>query len=244
MSRVKDHAQLHKLACLPSKPIRWFHTNRINDRRRHDDNHRGMLEETKRLLTEGIEVPPFVFEVASDAALLVNDIDLAMKYLLLRQPELASDVLSKIDPFNVYFSIKLAYIAIRKGDESYANELLEASLVMLADRPRLGMAGHGIQDVQILALLNKPEEALARLRVAIDAGFRSGRMSNSWSMLEDPYLESIRTTPEFIVMYEEIQADIARMRDRTREAEDSGDWDYLRSLATVVPVNPAAITNL
>jgi len=44
--------------------------------------------------------------------------------------------------------------------------------------PRIGLAGHGIRDVQILALQGKTFQALAVLREAIDEGFRGTVASN------------------------------------------------------------------
>jgi len=201
-----------------------------------------VVMEMERSLNEGISLPPFAYSMAMDAALILDDLDAAQKYLLLRQPALVEDALGSLDLFNVQYVIKLAYIAQRKGNDEYANKLLRASYEVLERRPRLGAAGHGIRDVQILALLNRPEEALVKLREAIDAGFRSSRVYDNWFLLEDPLLASIRIDPQFVSMHEEVAADIAAMHQRVISAEQSGGWEALRTLASVQPVNPQIIS--
>lgn len=199
-------------------------------------NYQGMVTEIERLIIEKVELPKFAFSMAADAAIMIDDWDAARKYILKKHPVLADNVLENMDPYLVDYVIKLAYIAKQKGDAAYANQLLEASLIELEKRPRLGASGHGIRDVQILALMNKPDQALARLREAVDAGFRSNLTYDHWTLLEDPLLENIHSDPQFIVMHEQTQEMIKEMRQRTIEAEATGDWGVLRTLATTQPV--------
>ncbi|NNF16937.1 MAG: hypothetical protein HKN70_09330, partial [Gammaproteobacteria bacterium] len=206
-----------------------------------NQNNAAVVTEMERSLNEGISLPPFAYDIAMDAALILNDLDAARKYLLLRKPALVEDALGNLDMFNVQYVIKLAYIAKRKGNDQHANELLHASLEILERRPRLGAAGHGIRDVQILALLNRPEEALVKLREAIDAGFRSARVYDNWFLIEDPLLASIRIDPQFVSMHKELAADVAVMHQRVISAEQSGRWEALRALASVQPVTPEII---
>jgi tetratricopeptide (TPR) repeat protein len=202
----------------------------------------GAIAAMDSYIVEGANPPPFALDVISDAALLIDDLDTAREYALMPQPALADDPIANLDQFNAHNVIKLAYIALRGGDEEeYADRLLRASLDVVEKRPRLGMAGHGIQDVQILALLNKPDEALARLREAIDAGFRGERIFDNWTLDADPYLASIRDEPQFLEMLEELQGYVSEMRRSTHRAESTGNWDQLRSLAQSRAVNSAAI---
>lgn len=201
----------------------------------------GAIEAMESAVAEGANPPPFVLDVISDGALLIDDLEMARKYALMPQPALADDPIEKIDALNAHNVIKLAYIALRRGEAEYADKLLHASLEVVEKRPRLGAAGHGVQDVQILALLNQPDEALARLREAIDAGFRSGRVFDNWTLDTDPYLASIRDEPRFLEMLEELRVYVAEMRHSTQRAESTGDWERLRSLAGTQPVNTAAI---
>ncbi len=96
--------------------------------------------------------------------------------------------------------------------------------------PRIGFAGHGIRDVQILALQGKTREALTALRDAIDAGFRGTVASNGWPLAVDPYLDSLRDQPGFQAMVEELDAAVEVMHQRVSAAEQSGNWDELRAL--------------
>ena len=96
--------------------------------------------------------------------------------------------------------------------------------------PRTGLSGHGIRDVQILALQGKTLEALAALRNAIDEGFRGTVASNGWPMAVDPYLSSLRGQPGFETMASELDDAIEVMHQRVSKAEQSGNWDELRAL--------------
>jgi hypothetical protein len=73
------------------------------------------------------------------------------------------------------------------------------------------------------------DEALARLRDAVDAGWRSSRQS--WRLADDLYLKTLRDDARFRAIVAEVDADIARMRKRAEAAEASGDWQPLLALA-------------
>ena len=93
------------------------------------------------------------------------------------------------------------------------------------------MMGSGIRDAQIFALQGDEEAALAALREAVDAGFRSSLSFDAWTLAWDPYLEAIREHPAFHALVAEIDADIAIMRQRVEQAEASGNWDRLLDVA-------------
>ena len=97
--------------------------------------------------------------------------------------------------------------------------------------PRIGLAGHGIRDVQVLALQGKTLAALAALREAIDDGFRGTVASNGWPLAIDPYLNSLRGQPGFQAMVRELDDAVAEMQQRVSQVEQSGNWDELRALA-------------
>jgi hypothetical protein len=46
----------------------------------------------------------------------------------------------------------------------------------------------------------------------------------------DPYLDSLRSNPEFQAMIDEIDEKVATMQQRVTEAEQSGNWDELRAM--------------
>lgn len=85
--------------------------------------------------------------------------------------------------------------------------------------------------MQILALQGESNAALAALRGAVDEGFRSSLPFDGWTLELDPYLEAIRSHPEFLAIVAEIDAELAIMRVRVEQAEASGDWDELLGVA-------------
>ena len=107
-------------------------------------------------------------------------------------PDFTADADPSIDRTNLSDIVRYAYILQKLGKNQRAAFLLAAALPVARGLPRMGLAGHGIRDVQILALQGKSFEALTALRESIDEGFRGTVPSNGWPMSLDPYLESIR----------------------------------------------------
>ena len=87
------------------------------------------------------------------------------------------------------------------------------------------------RDVESLALLGRKDEALALLREAVDAGWRSTWPRHGWNVANDPYLENLRNDARFREIVAETDADLARMRKRAAQTEASGDWQPLLALA-------------
>ena len=54
---------------------------------------------------------------------------------------------------------------------------------------------------------------------------------DGWHLADDPYLTRLRDDARFRAIVAEIDADIARMRERAAQAEASGDWQPLLALA-------------
>jgi tetratricopeptide (TPR) repeat protein len=178
---------------------------------------------------------PRQFELSMIAAFSVfaGDFDKARKYAELHDPDFAADADPQIDADNVADAIRYALILQQQGEYRRADNLLQAALEVVRTLPRIGLTGHGIRDVQILALQRKHFEALAAFREAIDAGFRGTVASNGWPVSIDPYLDSIRNEPEFQAMIRELDDAIAEMHQRVLEAEESGNWHELRALVKI-----------
>ena len=172
----------------------------------------------------------FIFNLIAGSAVLAGDFDKAREYTERRNPEFVADAEPRIDIFNVANAIRYAFILQQQGEKKRAEALLAAALPIVRDLPRVGLAGHGIRDVQILALQGKSFEALTAMREAIDEGFRGTVFSNGWPLSLDPYLGSIRDQPEFRAMAEEIDREVSLMQGRVAEAEESGNWEALRAL--------------
>ena len=180
---------------------------------------------------DGVEIPrQFQLSLIASFAMFAGDFDKARKYAELHDPDFAADADPEVDADNVADLIRYAFILRNQGENKRANALLETSLDVVRTLPRVGLSGHGIRDVQILAIQGKTGEAMAALRDAIDEGFRGTVVSNGWPMALDPYLNSLRGQPGFEAMVSELDDDVAQMRQRVAQAEQSGNWDELRSL--------------
>ena len=180
---------------------------------------------------EDVENPRQMYiTLISGSAMLAGDFDKARRYAELRNPEFAADTDPKVTATNTPSLIRYAYILQNLGETQRADALLTVALNVVRTLPRIGMAGHGIRDVQILALQGKTFEALAALRGAIDEGFRGTVFSNGWPMAIDPYLESLRGQPGFQAMVGELDDAIAEMQQHVSQVEQSGNWDELRAL--------------
>ena len=180
---------------------------------------------------KGVENPQQIqLALISTFAMFSGDFDKARTYAERLDPEFAADADPEVDVFNAANLVAYAFILQNQGENRRADTLLDAALSVVRMQPRLGLAGHGIRDVQILALQGKTFEALAALREAIDEGFRGTVASNGWPLVIDPYLDSLRSNPEFQAMVDEIDEKVAAMQQRVSEAEQSGNWDELRAL--------------
>jgi hypothetical protein len=106
---------------------------------------------------------------------------------------------------------------------------LNAALLAVRDLPRVGTFGFGIRDVQIYALLGRSEDALAAFRDAIDQGYRGSIIFDGWPLEIDPYLDSIRQDPRFLLMTDELERYIDVMRQSLIRAGQTGDFESLRA---------------
>jgi tetratricopeptide (TPR) repeat protein len=180
---------------------------------------------------EGVENPAQIqLALISVLAMFTGDFDKARTYAERLNPEFTADADLEVDAFNVSNLIAYAFILQNQGENRRADTLLAAALIVVRTLPRIGLAGHGIRDVQILSLQGKSFEALAAFREAIDEGFRGTVASNGWDLTDDPYLDSLRSNAEFQVLISEVDDMVAAMQQRVIQAEQSGNWDELRAL--------------
>ena len=196
-----------------------------------DEDYAAALKFFGHVIDEGENVPMFLINLTADIAVLAGDLEKVREYALLGTPILESDSNLQIDRFTVRQIVNLAFVRLRTGDVLRGNEMLNATLPVVQSLPRFGMFGQGIRDVQILALLNRKEEALQALRAAVDAGFRSEIPFSTWLLENDPFLGSIRDDSRFDTIVSEVGSFNAEMYKRVLEAEETGDWASLRALA-------------
>ena len=124
-------------------------------------------------------------------------------------PEFLAHGAPRIDGWNYQVSVDLALVHQRRGDRDRAAILLDGAARVIRTIPRLGAYGYWLADVQIHALRGQKAEALAALREAERAGWRT-----LWPYFRefDPNLASIRNEPEFKAVFADIERDMARQR--------------------------------
>jgi TolB-like protein/Tfp pilus assembly protein PilF len=196
-----------------------------------DANFAGAHEFFSELIAQSEQTPPDLYNIAADIAIQAGELDKAREYVLLQSPILARDSELQIDRYTVGNIVKLAFIAIETGDVAGGTGMLDATLPVVQSLPRLGLYGQGIRDVEIFAILGRREDALLALRAAVDAGFRGSIPFDTWLLESDPFLDSIRDDTRFTGIVSELEALNEIMRTRAMQAEESGDWATLRSLA-------------
>ncbi len=115
-----------------------------------------------------------------------------------------------VSPSNLIAVNDYAYTLLASGETESAQRLLQRVLDFV-DR-KIERYGRGwdtwICDVQALALLGRPDEALKRLGEAADAHF----YPLWWYWEKDPMLESIRDRPEFANIVARVRRDVAAQR--------------------------------
>ena len=143
-------------------------------------------------------------------------------------PELLAEDSPEVNGSKRYESaIALALPLSKLGEQERADLLLKRSLQYIHTIPRPGRV-HDlcIGDVQIYALQDEKQKALAALRHAVDEGWRS----MWWYYLQrEPNLEVLHDEPEFQFMVEEIKADMAAQLERVGEMERRGELTLPRS---------------
>ena len=134
--------------------------------------------------------------------------------------ELVEPEVPDVNTSNYQSAVDLALVLLRLGETERAGDLLQGSMEVIKTVPRLGTNGYWITDVRILALQQRPQQALRALQQAIDDGWRT----LIWYYLgHDPNLDSIRGEPEFQRLYTELQNDLAAQARRVQDLKASGE---------------------
>lgn len=201
-----------------------------------DADFRGALDFFSAMVdnAERSDVDQFPAGAAAQIAILLGDFKRAREFVFMDEPILREDAELQVDKFTIPSIIRLAYISQREGDKAYAQKLLLAALPVVRQQPRLGWFGQGIQEVRILALLGRKEDALSLLRELVDDGFREAVLSDLWSLAQDPFLVTIRDDQRFDAMLDEVNRSLAEMYERFLQAERTGDWESLRAKAEII----------
>jgi len=173
----------------------------------------------------------FVYPILSMASLKLAEYDQAREFLIRANPMLASDTDASVNRFNLRAAVMLAYALRQTNHDRQASDLLTQAWDVVQQMPRIGAAGYGIRDVQILAVQGRKDAAINALREAIDAGFVSELVYDFWTLDQDALLDSLRDDPRFEAMRLELHEVIDQMRENVRQADESGEWNELLSRA-------------
>lgn len=176
----------------------------------------------------------FVYPLMIGSLIMLGDYDRAYDYLSRSNPGLTVDADISVDRKNVDKAILLAYIEQKRDRPKQARVLLDKALPVVEDLPRLGMAGHGIEDVHILTLQGRPNAAIEALLSAVEEGFVSTQGFDAWPFDQDPIIEPLRSDPRFTEIEGRINDRIEEMRQNVEDARLSGDWSELLNKAETV----------
>ncbi len=168
-----------------------------------------------------------IYRLMTVAAIHLGDYDRAREHIVRGFPTLTADVSSGVDRLNLAPALLYAYIEQKRDRPQVAQRILDDAEVVVRDMPRLGRSGHGIRDVQILALEGRPEAALDRLQDAVDAGFVSLMAFDPWDLDKDPLTESLRRYPRYAALLQRMAERIDVMRTTVEKSQEKGDWDAL-----------------
>lgn len=162
----------------------------------------------------------FALRILRDFDLQAGRIEVARSRYARAHPELLGGELPAVDHYNYRSAVDLALVLQLSGDASRAEDLLEQSLVVVRQLPRLGTDGYWIDDARIYALQGRPDLALSALRTAKEEGWRI----LTWYFLDrDPTLESLRDRPEFRAIRDEIRADLSAQAENMLALRASGE---------------------
>lgn len=196
-----------------------------------DEDFAGATAAFEQVYLESDRPRQFMYVIIPLLATASGDHQKARDYLERGNPDFVSDAGPEITAFNVASVVMYAYSLQQLGDARRADDLLERAMPVVESLPRLGIAGHGVRDAQILTLQGRYFEALAALRLAIDEGFRGTVFTNGWPIELDPYLTPLKGMSEYQEMMSELDALSEEMRLNVDEAQASGDWSELLALA-------------
>jgi len=192
----------------------------------------GEYDQTIEILGGELENAAWPFEMVYPilvrAAVMKHDYVAARSYLLRGYPRLSGDQPAAIDRKSLGAVVMLAFLEQQLGNPTVADTMLDEALDFARATPRMGMWGHGITDVQVLALQGRKDDALDALREAIDQGFVSLAPFDMWSIDQDPMLDSLRNDPRYESMRLEMENRLQLLRDSVDRARKANDLQPLR----------------
>ncbi|MDH4055442.1 MAG: FlgO family outer membrane protein [Gammaproteobacteria bacterium] len=197
-------------------------------------DYEGSLAAIEPFATDSAFPLDFTYPIIIAASIMTRDFDRAYEYLLKSNPKLGEDAETTVDRYNLQSAILLAYVEQQRNHPQAAARLLQQAEPIVRSTPRLGMAGHGIRDVQLLTLQGRRNEAIEALTQAVAEGFVSSRAYDFWSFDEDPIIEPLRSDARFGELRRRMNERLEEMRRNVELAKSSGDWSALLAKAETV----------
>jgi len=151
-----------------------------------------------------------------DEALRIGDYGEALAWYRQRVPELFDDP-AQIDATNIEKAADLAHLLQAAGQQEEARRILEDVVLRYDEMYSIGAANWplGSAKAQALALLGKPDEAVAELSRIIKDGWR---MSWRFDTELNPSFDTIRDDPRFRSLIAEIESDIEQQKKAFAES--------------------------
>mgnify|MGYP001816490833 CR=1 FL=1 len=195
------------------------------------DDYEGALASFTAFRSDAEFPVPFLIPLLASAAIMAGDFELAHETLVRGSPMLVSDAEKQVDRQNVFAAVLLAYVEQQRNRPSAANRLLDQAGPIVRRLPRLGMGGHGIRDVQILAMQGRSNAAIEALTEAVDEGYVSSVSFDLWAFEDDPIIASLKDHPRYEGLLEQMYEKIEVMRLEVEKARAADDWSALLARA-------------
>jgi TolB-like protein/thioredoxin-like negative regulator of GroEL len=163
---------------------------------------------------EILEALPYHLEALRflrDDDLSRGDAESARSRYIAAYPELNQGESPRVNKGNLEAAVDFACVLFATNEDDLAGKLLTSSLQFAAEAPRVGFFGYEIADAKAYAMLGERDQAIHRLRTAVDAGWRT-----DWRLhLEfDSCLGHLHDDPGYRAEIERIRQDMRAQREQ------------------------------
>ncbi|HEX2561485.1 tetratricopeptide repeat protein [Phenylobacterium sp.] len=178
-----------------------------------DGQYQELLAHSRKFLVQP-EPDPIWHAIGFSAAALAGDYEFAREQLLIIHPELFEPE-PQVSASAANEVVAAAFVIAQLGDQGQSRRILDETLRVTEPTPgRWQSHARRIARMKAFAMMGDNERALAELRAAIDAGYRTLYDMDVFLRLDTyPMLAPLRGDPRFQAMIREIEADVAKKRE-------------------------------